>query len=313
MSHYTTSFSATPFRTTFRAFLFLAVLGALLGAFLTGCDAQAQNAPDEGFVEVNGARIHYQSQGDAGDPAMVLVHGYPLSGDLFREQRDGLSDTYRVVTLDLRGYGDSTAPDSNATVQTYAQDVLDVMTELNVDRAIIGGMSMGGPIVFEMYRRAPARFRGMILIDTTPKPAAPAEAGLWRGVAAQARQQGVPSLVPFLLKDMLTGDTRMNRPQLADFLGGIVEAASLDAAVAGANALASRPDSRPTQSTISVPTLILTGAEDSIYPFETARDMNAAIPNSTLVLPAGAAHAAIIEAGSAANDAIRSWAGGIGG
>ena len=313
MSDYTTRFSATPFRTTFRALLFLAVLGALLGAFLTGCDTEAQTVPGEGTVEVNGATIHYRSEGAADAPAIVLVHGYPLSGDLFREQRAGLSGTYRVVTLDLRGYGASTAPDSNATVQTYAQDVLDVMTRLGVERAIIGGMSMGGPVVFEMYRRAPARFRGMILIDTTPKPAAPAEAGLWRGVAAQARQQGVPSLVPFLIKDMLTGQTRMNDAPLADYLSGLITDASLEAAVAGANALATRPDSQPTLATISVPTLVITGAEDTIYPFETARDMANAIPNATLALPPGAAHAAIIEAGGAANDAIRSWASGIGG
>ncbi len=204
----------------------------------------ANPLPDDGFVEVNGASIYYERTGE-GAP-IVLIHGYPLSGGLFRDNRDALDDNYTVITLDLRGYGQSTAPDSNATIETYAQDVLDVMTELDVDDAIIGGMSMGGPIVFEMYRRAPERFRGMILIDTTPAPAAPSEAGLWRGVAAQAQQMGVPSLVPVLIKDMLTGATRMDRPALATYLSDIIEQASLNAAVAGANALATRPDSRPT-------------------------------------------------------------------
>ncbi|MGI9174729.1 MAG: alpha/beta fold hydrolase, partial [Rhodothermales bacterium] len=112
-------------------------------------------------------------------------------------------------------------------------------------------------------------------------------------------------------KDLLTGDTRMNRPGLADYLGGIIENASTDAAIAGAHALAMRPDSRPTLSQIAVPTLIFTGLEDSIYPFEVAQEMDAAISNSTLAIPAGAAHAAIIEAGSEANEAIRDWAEGI--
>lgn len=182
------------------------------------------------------------------------------------------------------------------------------MDELEVEQALIGGMSMGGPIVFEMYRQAPERFRGLILIDTTPVAASPAEQGLRRGMADQAQEQGVPSLVPFLIKDMLPGETRMNRPELASQLSGLIEEASLEAAVAGANALATRPDSRPTLGEISVPTLIFTGVEDTIYPFEVAREMQAAIPNAELALPAGAAHAAIIEAGDAANDAIRTWA-----
>ncbi len=294
-----------------RVLLPCALCVALVGSLFLGCDTDsvAEPLPDEGFVEVNGTTLYYERTGE-GEP-IVLVHGYPLSGGLFRDNRDALDDGYTVITLDLRGYGRSTAPDSAATIETYAQDVLDVMTELGVEEAIVGGMSMGGPIVFEMYRRAPERFRGMILIDTTPAPASPAEAGLWRGVANQARQEGVPSLVPFLLKDMLTGATRMDEPALASYLSGIIEDASLDAAVAGANALRTRPDSRPTLPTITVPTLILTGVEDTIYPFETARDMDAAIPNSTLSLPAGAAHAAIIEAADRANTAIREWANGL--
>ncbi len=288
------------------------IFAVLAVAVFVGCDTDslAQTMPDEGFVEIeDGARIYYQIQGE-GQP-MMLIHGYPLSGDLFREQREGLSDEYQVITPTLRGYGQSETPDSTATIQTYAEDMLAVMDELGVEQAIIGGMSMGGPIIFEMYRQAPERFTGMILIDTTPAPAIPAEAGLWRGVAEQARAQGVASLVPFLIKDMLTGDTRMNNADLTAYLSGIMEEATLDAAVAGANALRTRPDSRPTLAEITVPTLIITGLEDTIYPFETAQTMADAIANSELAIPDGASHAAIIEAGTRSNEAIRDWAAGI--
>ena len=76
--------------------------------------------------------------------------------------------------------------------------------------------------------------------------------------------------------------------------------------------LRTRPDAQPTLATITVPALVLAGAENTIYPFETAQDMADAIPNATLAPPPGAAHAAIIEAGGGANVAIRDWAGGIG-
>jgi pimeloyl-ACP methyl ester carboxylesterase len=159
----------------------------LLFAFTTGlATAQTQqaestlNAPvaaNEGFVQVDeGARIFYQVWGE-GEP-MVLIHGYPMNGSLFSQNVEALSQQYQVITVDLRGFGQSEAPDGDTTVEVYATDVLNVMDELGIQEAIIGGMSMGGPTVFAMYERAPERFNGMILIDTIAASASPAEAGL---------------------------------------------------------------------------------------------------------------------------------------
>ena len=104
-------------------------------------------------------RIFYQSTGQ-GEP-MTLLHAYPLWGTLFSRVRGEFSRRSRVMTLDQRGYGMSEAPEvPGSSIAVYAQDSLDVMRQLNVPQAIIGGMFMGGPIVFEMYQRAPERFRG---------------------------------------------------------------------------------------------------------------------------------------------------------
>ena len=287
----------------------MTVLAALAVSALAGCDsdAEASTLPDEGFVEVNGARIYYQSEGD-GEP-MVLIHGYPLSSELFREQLDGLSDDYRVIALDLRGYGQSTTPDDDATVGTYAQDVLDVMTELGVERALIGGMSMGGPVVFEMYRRAPERFRGMLLIDTIAAPASPPEAGTWMGTMELVRQDGVSAIPPLFMDEFVTGQGRMDRPELTAALADIINDASQDAAIAGLKVLANRPDSQPTLATIDVPTLVLVGLQDTVYPFEIAQRMKDMIgDNAELAVLDDASHGAVLEAGGRANAAIRDWA-----
>lgn len=185
------------------------------------------------------------------------------------------------------------------------------MDELGVEQAIVGGMSMGGPIVFEMYRQAPDRFNGMILIDTIAAPASPAEAGLWQGVARQAQEMGVESLVPFLMKNMLTGETRRENPDLTGYLGGLMTEASQEAAIAGATALANRPDSTNTLGQITVPTLILVGLADTLYPFEIAQMMQEGIPTAELVILPGGSHAAIIEVADDANEAIMNWAQGM--
>jgi len=268
----------------------------------------ASAARQEGMLDINGAQIHYVSVG-SGTP-MLLLHGYPLSGELFARNRDVLAAAgYRVITIDHRGYGKSTAPkEAPGDLKTYAQDALTVMDQLKVPKAIIGGMSMGGPIAFEMYREAPERFTGMILIDTLANPASIVEQNLWKGMAQKASTYGPQSLAPELLKDMLTGQTRMNKPGDAKMLTAIVSQASVDGDVAGAMVLADRPDSVPTLKTIRVPTLILEGLEDTVYPPEFSMKMMQNIPNAKLVIVPGAAHAAVYEKANAVNAAIISWA-----
>ena len=261
------------------------------------------------YVQNGDARIYYEVHGE-GEP-LVLVHGYPLNSGLFRDNIGPLSEQYQVITPDLRGYGRSETPNSEGSVATYASDVFAVMDAVGADQAIIGGMSMGGPTVLEMYRAAPERFRAMILNDTIAAKSSPSEAGLWQGVGRQVEMLGVPSLVDFLMPDMLTAETRMNHPELVTYLGSLIEEASQDAAIAGASALETRPDSAATASTITVPTLILTGLDDTLYPYEVAQSLHKGILNSELVLLPGAAHAAILEAADEANAAILEWAGNL--
>lgn len=281
--------------------------GATSGGVMSGGMMSGGATGAGSFVTTeDGARIYYEVHGQ-GEP-LVLVHGYPLNSGLFRDNVGPLSEQYQVITPDLRGYGRSETPDDQGSVATYASDVFAVMDELGVDQAIIGGMSMGGPTVFEMYREAPERFRGLILNDTIAAASSPTEAGLWQGVGKQAETMGVASLVDSLMPDMLTAETRMNNPELVTYLGNLMKQASQDAAVAGASALETRPDSAATLAEITVPTLILTGKDDTLYPYEIAQSLNKGILNSELVLLPGAAHAAIIEAADEANAAILEWA-----
>ena len=281
------------------------VVSALAALSLASAAAPA-SAQTSGSVQVNGATIAYRVQGHG--PAMMLVHGYPLSGELFAKNRAALSLRYTVVTPDLRGFGNSTTPDSRGSVGIYAKDMLGVMDHLHIRKAIIGGMSMGGPVALEMYREAPQRFRGLILIDSTSSPAAIVEQGEWPAFGRQAQQKGVASMIPILMPQMLTGPTRMANPALVKFIGGIVKKGSVNAAIGGGSTLANRPDSRPTLAHINVPVLIIVGIDDPIYPVEMQKMMKASAYGSKLAVIPGAAHAAIIEKPEACNQAILGWA-----
>lgn len=262
-------------------------------------------------VSVNGADIFVSESGE-GD-AVVLLHGYPLSGALFERVRDALDDEHRVVTIDHRGYGNSTAPEVVEDVSTYAEDALAVLTELGIESAAIGGMSMGGPIVFEMYRRDPGAFDAMMLIDTNHEPAGAIETGIWNGAETALEENGeVGAIVPFLMPNMLTGETRtQTAPAQADYLEAVIAQASLDGALGGANVLAGRPDSTETLQSVEVPVLVLVGREDPVYPVAISQAMADAAPDGTLAVIDGASHAAVFEKPDEAAGAILDFLRGV--
>ena len=282
--------------------LSLAVAGLAALAIVPAGRVQAQ--AQSGSVQSGGATIAYRVQGHG--PAMMLIHGYPLSGELFARNRAALARRYTVVTPDLRGFGSSTTPDTKGGVELYAKDMLAVMDHLNIKKAIIGGMSMGGPVVLEMYREAPTRFRGLMLIDSTTSPANDVEKAQWPGFGKQAQDKGVASMIPVLMPQMLTTPSRMAQPNVVAFVGSIVKRGSVKAAVAGGSTLANRPDSRNTK--IGVPVLFLVGQDDPIYPLEMDQKMHQDTPGSRLAVIPGAAHAAVIEKPEAASRAILAWA-----
>ena len=263
-------------------------------------------ALQDGYADVNGARIHYVVQGQ-GSP-VLLIHGYPLSGELFSKNRDALSQSHKVITIDLRGFGKSTAPaEDPGSLQTYAKDALAVLDTLNVPQSGDRRHEHGRPDRLRDVPHRPERFSGMILIDTIANPAGIVEQHIWKGMAQKAVTYGPQSLVGELLKDMLTGETRQKMPDQAMFLGDIVKQASVAGDVAGANVLATRPDSLPTLKTITVPTLILEGREDTVYPPEFSEKMQQNIADSTLVIIPGAAHALTYEKADEVNAAMLDW------
>ena len=265
------------------------------------------------YVEVNGARASSIKRRDRAIRCCSCT-AIRSTGALFSRNREALAErTTTVITPDQRGYGMSEAPSAPDTIAVYAQDALSVMDQLNLKQAIIVGHSMGGPITLEMYKRAPDRFRGVILIDTIAAQASTIEAALWGGFVDEVQQNGISStFVNALIKDMLSGDTRLHRPGQVKFLTQVIKQASVDGAVGGARALASRPDYMPLLGQIKVPTLVYVGVEDTIYLVPISKMMNKAIPNSDFVTIPGAAHAAIFEAPAPSTKAILDWADGIG-
>src|SRR5262249_35371992 len=113
-------------------------------------------------LRLGGIQIGYDDQGNG--PALVLLHGYPFNRSQWRDQLATFNQSYRVISPDLRGHGETDV--TATTIQGMAQDVAVLMTALDVPTAIIGGLSMGGYVALSFYRQFPDRVKALVLVDT---------------------------------------------------------------------------------------------------------------------------------------------------
>src|SRR6185369_8836359 len=115
-------------------------------------------------IEIDNLKIAYTEAG-SGRP-VVLIHGYPFNRSLWNEQVAALSANHRVIAPDLRGFGESEASDGTATMNRMAQDVALLLDHLEIARATIAGLSMGGYVALAFYKQFASRVRALILADT---------------------------------------------------------------------------------------------------------------------------------------------------
>src|SRR4030095_4922753 len=115
-------------------------------------------------VQIDNIQMAYTDTG-AGRP-VVLIHGYPFNRSLWNEQVAALSNEYRVIAPDLRGFGESDASEGTATMNQLAQDVALLLDHLEIARATIAGLSMGGYVALAFYKQFASRVRALILADT---------------------------------------------------------------------------------------------------------------------------------------------------
>jgi pimeloyl-ACP methyl ester carboxylesterase len=255
----------------------------------------------ERSIETGARRLSWLEAG-AGWP-VFLLHAFPLSADMWRPQLEAVPDGWRFIAPDFRGFGRSFPSHGSLTgqggepltVDDYAADVLSLMDGLELDDAVIGGLSMGGYVAFAMLRQAPSRFTGMVLADTRSQADTPqAREGRVRLREVLAKD-GPPGVAEQMLPKLLGERTRHDGTEAVPLTRAMIEAAAPRAIDAAIGALMGRPDSTPGLADISCATLVIVGREDEITPVAEAEVMQRAIPRSTLSVIPGAGHLSSLE------------------
>ncbi|MGE5139076.1 MAG: alpha/beta fold hydrolase [Rudaea sp.] len=212
---------------------------------------------------VEGQLVAYDEAGE-GTP-LVLIHGYPLTRRLWEPQLRELAAHARVIALDLWGFGGSAAV-GEATMGTYADQVRALMDELSIGRAVVGGLSMGGYITFEFFRRYSNRVAGLIFANTKAGPDS-AEARAGRDQSAElAREKGVDAIAAAMLPKLLSPGAYAGNRGVVLTAEGIMRGSTVEGIVAALGAMRDRPDSTPTLQWIDRPTLVIGGKDDQLIP-----------------------------------------------
>ncbi|HEX7594165.1 MAG TPA: alpha/beta hydrolase [Anaerolineae bacterium] len=257
-------------------------------------------------IKVRGFEMAYEDTGSAAVP-LLLIHGFPLDRTLWAAQARGLADVARVIAPDLRGFGESGMPAGAVTMDAYADDLRGLLDALGVKNAVVAGLSMGGYVAFAFYRQHASRVRGLILADTKAGPDSPEGKKGRDDSVTLARAQGASAVGDKMMPKMLTPKTAAERPFIADAARAMMARQSVAGVVGALEAMRDRPDSTPTLAEIKAPTLIVTGAEDTLIPPKEAEAMRAAIRDARFASIPGAAHLANFEAPDAFNAAVREF------
>ena len=258
-----------------------------------------------GTVTLDGTTIHYFDAG-AGEPALLLLHAFPLQAAMWEDQIAAFSPGRRVIAPDLMGFGASDAPDDpeRYTMDAYADDAAALLDHLGVGRAVVAGLSMGGYVALALLRRHPGRVAGLVLADT--RAGSDTDEVVQRRVTqqAQVREQGTAELVEAQLGVLLGETTRREHPEVVERARGLMAPNPPAGVIGGLEAMKGRPDSTDLLAGIAVPTLVIVGEDDAPSPPAVAEGMHRAIPGSRLVVLPDVGHLTNLEAPEAFNEAL---------
>ncbi len=256
-------------------------------------------------------RLAYTDKGPG--PAVVLLHGFPLGRGMWKEQIAGVGSIYKVIAPDLRGHGDSPAPEGDYTIDEMADDVIELLDDLGFDTpVVVGGLSMGGYVALSLIARYPERVRALMLMDTraaadSPEAAAKREELARAVLAAGHAGPVVEAMTPRLFARI----TLEERPERVEPLRELMQRNSARGIVGALRAMASRPDRRGDLAAIRVPTLVMVGEEDVVTPPAEVQSLAEAISGSRLEVIPEAGHLAPYENPAIANGVILRFLDGL--
>jgi 3-oxoadipate enol-lactonase len=235
--------------------------------------------------------------------SLVLLHAFPLDGRMWNATAAALADRCRVIVPDLRGFGGSELGDGGVSIAGMADDTAALLDHLEVARATVGGLSMGGYVALAFAARHRERLEALILADTRAGADSEQARAARASALAMVEEQGVAAYVERQLAVLLSPSAgEAVRAQVREL--GQQSAAAV---CAGVRALRDRPDRQTELAAIACPTLVIAAAADSLSTLDEMTAMAGKIPGARLVQIPGAGHLSNLERPAEFAAAIRDF------
>ncbi len=254
-------------------------------------------------AEINGIRMAYDVVGNG--PAVLLIHGFPLCRRMWEPQAQALSEAgFRVVVPDLRGYGESEAGDLPGSMDLFADDLIALMDHLGIDRAVVGGMSMGGYVLLNLLARYPQRIRAACFIVTRSDADDETGRGKRNHLIGEI-EAGNPGAVAAAFTPLLfAGPTVEMRPQLVTEVRDWMVATDPAGLVLGLQAIRDRNNSDPLLPALKLPALVIGARDDKAIPPDKSVYLAEHIAGAELCLIDGGGHMVNLEQVEAFNQGL---------
>lgn len=251
-------------------------------------------------VTVNGIDIACQVDGPDDAPALILNHTLATSRAMWRRQIPVFAARYRVISFDMRGHGESAAPDYPYSLEMLSEDVIGVLDGVGVERpAIYLGISIGGMVGQALGLRHPDRFQALILCSTTSRMPPDGRASLDQRIEA-IRKDGIESQVQPTLERWLSADFRNRDPDTAKWVADMIRGTPIAGMIGCCHAIKGL-DYAEQLDRIALPTLIIAGEKDPGTPVAASEAIRDRIKGSRLEIMPGCLHQTPIEAPDAFN------------
>ncbi|MFD7578652.1 alpha/beta fold hydrolase [Kitasatospora sp. NPDC059817] len=238
---------------------------------------------------------------------LVLLHAFPLNASMWSAQLDALpgltGDEARVLAPDQRGFGGTELGTDEPSLDLVADDLALLLEAAGIERAVVGGLSMGGYVALAFARRHPDRLAGLLLASTRATADTDAVRANRERIAAAVTARGSVQLL--LDEEVAAGQLGPDSRHLVERVRSLVAAASPAAVAWAQRAMAARPDALDVLAGLRVPTAVVAGAQDGLVAPEEAELMLRARPDAELTVIPGAGHLSALEAPEAFNTAVR--------
>ncbi|MFZ1728883.1 MAG: alpha/beta hydrolase [Bacteroidota bacterium] len=238
---------------------------------------------------------------------LLLIHAFPLNASIWQPQRRDLSHQFRVISFSLPGFGRGGDYVPGTSIDDCADLAVELLDELQIDRAVVAGCSMGGYISLALQRRHPERVLGLILSNTRAG-ADSREAAANRLVQANSiRTGGLAEFLAGMREKLLGPSTRESAPDILRLLDDMLASATVEGTAGMLEAMARREDSTSLLESLTIPVCLIAGAEDTLIPPAEAERMHSQQPAAELHVLPNSGHLSCLERPILFNDVVSSF------